>query len=36
MHKMGFCENGIRLPLTKLDVQSQKIIEADLQNQGLL
>jgi 4-hydroxy-tetrahydrodipicolinate synthase len=36
MHKMGFCENGIRLPLTKLELESRKIIEADLQNQGLL
>jgi len=36
MHKMGFCENGIRLPLTKLELDSRKIIEADLQNQGLL
>jgi 4-hydroxy-tetrahydrodipicolinate synthase len=36
MHKMGFCENGIRLPLTKLSSESRKIIEVDLQNQGLL
>ena len=36
MHKMGFCEDGIRLPLTKLDLKSRKIIEEDLQNQGLL
>jgi len=36
MHKMGFCENGIRLPLTKLALESRKIIETDLQNQGLL
>ena len=36
MHKMGFCENGIRLPLTKLESESRKIIEVDLQNQGLL
>ena len=36
MHKMGFCESGIRLPLTKLELDSRKIIEADLQNQGLL
>jgi 4-hydroxy-tetrahydrodipicolinate synthase len=36
MHMMGFCENGIRLPLTKLGSESRKIIEADLQNQGLL
>jgi len=36
MHKMGFCENGIRLPLTKLELESRKIIETDLQNQGLL
>jgi len=36
MHKMGFCENGIRLPLTKLELESRKIIETDLQKQGLL
>jgi len=36
MHKMRFCENGIRLPLTKLGSESRKIIEVDLQNQGLL
>jgi len=36
MHKMGFCENGIRLPLTKLELEHRKIIETDLQNQGLL
>jgi len=36
MHKMGFCEAGIRLPLTKLSIDVQKIIEQDLQLQGLL
>jgi len=36
MHKMGFCESGIRLPLTILGLESQKIIEVDLQDQGLL
>jgi len=36
IHKMGFCENGIRLPLTKIESESRKIIEVDLQNQGLL
>jgi len=36
MHKMGFCESGIRLPLTILELESQKIIDVDLQNQGLL
>jgi len=36
MHKMGFCENGIRLPLTKLELEHRKIIETDLQNQGIL
>ena len=36
MHKMGYCERGIRLPLTLLSFDSQKIIEEDLQKQGLL
>jgi len=36
MHKLGYCEKGIRLPLTILSPDSQKIIEKDLQNQGLL
>jgi 4-hydroxy-tetrahydrodipicolinate synthase len=33
MHKMGYCERGIRLPLTLLSFDSQKIIEEDLQAQ---
>ena len=36
MHKMGFCESGIRLPLTKLTSEVQRIIENDLINQGIL
>jgi len=36
MHKMGYCESGIRLPLTKLSTESQKIIENDLEGQNLL
>ena len=36
MYKMGFCKAGIRLPLTKLSLDIQKIIEQDLQSQGLL
>jgi len=36
MHKMGYCESGIRLPLTKIEPKSQIIIENDLKNQGLL
>jgi len=36
MHKMGYCGSGIRLPLTRLSLDAQKIIETDLINQGLL
>jgi len=36
MHKMGYCDNGIRLPLTRLSLQAQKIIENDLESQNLL
>jgi 4-hydroxy-tetrahydrodipicolinate synthase len=36
MHKMGFCESGIRLPLTRLSLEVQKIIENDLEGQSLL
>jgi len=36
MHKMGYCESGIRLPLTKLSLNAQKIIENDLEGQKLL
>jgi len=35
MHKMGFCENGIRLPLTKLSLETQLIIENDLESLNL-
>jgi len=36
MHKMGYCESGIRLPLTRLSIEVQKIIENDLESQNLL
>jgi len=36
MHKMGYCESGIRLPLTILSLEAQKIIENDLEGQNLL
>ncbi len=36
MHKMGKCESGIRLPLTKLSAQYQTILEQDLSNLGLI
>jgi 4-hydroxy-tetrahydrodipicolinate synthase len=36
MHKMGKCESGIRLPLTKLSQQFQKILEQDLSNLGVI
>ena len=36
MHKMGYCESGIRLPLTKLELEYQKIIEEDILKQGLI
>jgi len=36
MHKMGFCDKGIRLPLTILETKSQEIIEIDLRSQNLL
>ena len=36
MHKMGYCESGIRLPLTLLSPEVQIIIQQDLENQGLL
>ena len=35
MYKMGFCENGIRLPLTKLSLETQLIIENDLESLNL-
>jgi len=36
IHKMGYCENGIRLPLTRLSLDAQKIIENDLESMNLL
>jgi len=36
MHKMGYCDSGIRLPLTRLSFEAQKIIENDLESQNLL
>jgi len=36
MYKMGYCESGIRLPLTRLSLEAQKIIENDLESQNLL
>ena len=36
MHRMKFCENGIRLPLTKLSTGAQKTIEHDLEDLNLL
>jgi len=36
MHKMGYCDSGIRLPLITASKQVQEIIETDLINQGLL
>jgi len=36
MYKMGFCDKGIRLPLTILETKSQEIIEIDLRSQNLL
>ena len=36
MHKMGKCDNGIRLPLTKLSPQYQMILEQDLSNLGVI
>ena len=36
VHKMGYCESGIRLPLTRLSLEAQKIIENDLEGQRLL
>jgi len=36
MHRMGYCHNGIRLPLTELSLDAQKILENDLESQNLL
>ncbi|VVM21120.1 4-hydroxy-tetrahydrodipicolinate synthase (EC [uncultured Gammaproteobacteria bacterium] len=36
MHKMGKCDSGIRLPLTKLSPQYQMILEQDLSNLGAI
>jgi len=36
MHKMGFCDKGIRLPLTILSESSQKILTVDLKELGLI
>jgi len=36
MYKMGFCERGIRLPLTVLSKKLQEIIEQDLEGLGIL
>ena len=36
IHKMGYCESGIRLPLTRLSLDAQKIIENDLESMNLL
>jgi len=36
MHKMGFCESGIRLPLTEPNYELKKIIENDLSLLGLI
>ncbi|MDC3317567.1 4-hydroxy-tetrahydrodipicolinate synthase [bacterium] len=36
MHKMGKCERGIRLPLTKLSQEARTILERDLFNLGVI
>lgn len=36
MHKMGKCERGIRLPLTKLSQEARAILERDLSNLGVI
>jgi len=36
IHRMGFCETGIRLPLTLLSDDSKKIIDNDLNKLGLI
>ena len=36
MHKMGKCDSGIRLPLTKLSQDARTILERDLSNLGVI
>ncbi len=36
MHKMGKCQSGIRLPLTKLSQHAQDVLEQDLSNLGVM
>jgi len=36
MHKMGYCESGIRLPLIELSKDIQKIIKIDLESLKIL
>ncbi|MDC0388501.1 4-hydroxy-tetrahydrodipicolinate synthase [Candidatus Thioglobus sp.] len=36
MHKMGKCERGIRLPLTKLSQEARVVLEQDLSNLGVI
>lgn len=36
MHKMGKCENGIRLPLTKLSQDARIVLEQDLVSLGVI
>ena len=36
IHKMGFCESGIRLPLTKLSMDSREILDQDLLSMELI
>ena len=36
MHKMGKCEAGIRLPLTVLSAEAQRVLENDLANLGVI
>lgn len=36
MYRMGKCDSGIRLPLTKLSLQYQMILERDLSNLGVI
>ncbi|CAC9570192.1 4-hydroxy-tetrahydrodipicolinate synthase (EC 4.3.3.7) [uncultured Gammaproteobacteria bacterium] len=36
MYKMGKCDSGIRLPLTKLSPQYQMVLEQDLSNLGVI
>ena len=36
MHKMGKCDSGIRLPLTKLSQEARVVLEQDLSNLGVI